>query len=67
MGQLREAVDQFVAARDWYIYHSPKNLAMSIAIETAEMLEHFQWYTVEESIERMQDAQVRGRSYRGTG
>ncbi len=59
IGQLRTAVDQFVSARDWYIYHSPKNLAMSIAIEAAEMLEHFQWYTVEESIDRMQDVQVR--------
>ncbi len=49
IGQLRAAVRQFVSAREWEVYHTPKNLAMSIAIEAAEIMEHFQWRTPEAS------------------
>jgi NTP pyrophosphatase (non-canonical NTP hydrolase) len=42
-------VDEFVDRRDWHQFHSPKNLAMSMAIEAAELMEHFQWITPEES------------------
>ena len=59
VGALRAAVHQFVAERDWYQYHSPKNLAMSIAIEAAEIMEHFQWLTTEEAAARMADAEQR--------
>jgi len=52
---LRSAVHQFVVERDWYQYHSPKNLAMSIAIEAAEIMEHFQWLSNEEAAARMGD------------
>jgi NTP pyrophosphatase (non-canonical NTP hydrolase) len=57
VGDLRSAVHEFVSARDWYQYHSPKNLAMSIAIEAAEIMEHFQWYTPEEATARISDPQ----------
>jgi NTP pyrophosphatase (non-canonical NTP hydrolase) len=40
---LRQAMAEFVDARDWRQFHNPKNLAMSIAIEAAELMEHFQW------------------------
>ena len=40
---LRDCVRQFVDERDWRQFHTPKNLAMSIAIEAAELMEHFQW------------------------
>lgn len=43
VGQLRELVASFVAERDWEQFHDAKNLAASIAIETAELMEHFQW------------------------
>ncbi len=46
---LRAKVTEFVAARNWQPFHNPKNLAMSIAIEAAELQEHFQWLTIEES------------------
>ena len=46
---LKRAVHTFVAARDWYQFHTPKNLAMSIAIEAAEIMEHFQWQSLDES------------------
>lgn len=41
--ELRQAVRSFVHARRWQPYHTPGNLAMSISIEAAELLEHFQW------------------------
>ncbi len=49
LAQLKQLVNDFVERRDWHQFHSPKNLAMSIAIETAELMEHFQWISVEES------------------
>lgn len=48
VGALRQAVADFVDARDWQPFHSPKNLSMSIAIEAAELMERFQWLTIEE-------------------
>ena len=41
--ELRHALRQFAAERDWDQFHSPKNLAMALAVEAAELLEHFQW------------------------
>jgi len=49
VGQLRALVAQFVLERQWGQFHAPKNLAMSLAIEAAELMEHFQWLTLEES------------------
>ncbi len=46
---LRDALRRFAAARDWEQFHTPKNLAMALAVEAAELLEHFQWLTPEES------------------
>jgi NTP pyrophosphatase (non-canonical NTP hydrolase) len=55
VGALRQAVADFVDARDWRPFHSPKNLSMSIAIEAAELMERFQWLSPEEAQEAMQD------------
>lgn len=41
---LKEMMDKFIEERDWKDFHSPKNLAMSIAIESSELMELFQWY-----------------------
>lgn len=46
---LRDALRQFAAARDWQQFHTPKNLAMALSVEAAELLEHFQWLTPEQS------------------
>lgn len=43
LDDLRERLRRFAADRDWEQYHTPKNLAMSVAIEAAEIMEHFQW------------------------
>lgn len=47
--QLKEKMATFVAERDWQQFHTPKNLSMSISIEAAELMEHFQWLTIEQS------------------
>ncbi len=52
---LRAVVAEFVAERDWRQFHTPKNLSMSLAIEAAELMEHFQWLTPRESRELAQD------------
>ena len=55
VGVLRQAVAEFVDARDWQPFHTPKNLSMSIAIEAAELMEHFQWLTIEEAWAAIED------------
>ncbi|MBN2579544.1 MAG: nucleotide pyrophosphohydrolase [Pirellulales bacterium] len=49
LAELRRLIDAFVERRDWRQFHTPKNLAMSLAIEAAELMEPFQWLTPEES------------------
>src|SRR5262245_9757392 len=49
VADLREIVRRFVEERDWRQFHSPKNLSMSLAIEAAELMEHFQWIDIAES------------------
>jgi dCTP diphosphatase len=49
LSDLRRMVNEFVDRRDWHQFHAPKNLAMSLAIEAAELMEHFQWISAEES------------------
>jgi len=44
--QLKDTMRQFVDERDWRQFHSPKNLSMSLAIEAAELMEHFQWIDI---------------------
>jgi dCTP diphosphatase len=55
VGALRQAVADFVDARNWQPYHGPKNLSMSIAIEAAELMERFQWLTTEEAQAAVED------------
>lgn len=46
---LTGALRRFAAQRDWDQFHSPKNLAAALTVEAAELLEHFQWLTEEQS------------------
>ncbi len=48
VADLRKRVADFVAEREWHSYHDAKNLSMSIAIEAAELMEHFQWVRSDE-------------------
>lgn len=43
VADLKVLVADFVAERDWSQFHAPKNLAMALAIEASELMEHFQW------------------------
>ena len=47
--ELRDAMRRFAAERAWERFHTPKNLAMALSGEAGELIEHFQWLTVEES------------------
>ena len=49
LSALKDRMAAFVRERDWEQFHAPKNLAMSIAIEAAELMERFQWLTPEQS------------------
>lgn len=46
---LRAKINAFVAERDWAQFHTPKNLAMAMIVEAAELVEQFQWDTPSES------------------
>ena len=47
---LQQRLREFADERDWEKYHSPKNLVMALSVEVAELQEHFQWLTAEESL-----------------
>ena len=55
LADLRQRMAEFVAARDWEPFHTPKNLSISIAVEAAELMEHFQWLTNEQAVAAVQD------------
>jgi len=46
---LKLKLRDFAAERDWNQFHSPKNLSMALSVEVAELVEHFQWLTEEQS------------------
>lgn len=48
--QLRERMRAFVRERQWERFHNAKNLAMSLAIEAGELMEHFQWHTTDQVV-----------------
>lgn len=50
MHKLKEAIREFRQERDWDTFHSPKNLVMALMVESAELAEHFQWLTQEQSL-----------------
>jgi len=53
--EVKKLIVKFRDERDWKKYHKPKDLAASISIEAAELLEHFQWKTDEEINEMLKD------------
>lgn len=46
---LRTAIAEFTDERDWHQFHAPKNLAMALSVEVAELVEHFQWLSPEDT------------------
>lgn len=55
VAQLRQRIRAFVRERDWEQYHFPKDLAMGLAIEAAEVMEHFRFRSNEEIAARLRD------------
>ena len=53
--ELKDAMRRFVAERDWQPFHSPKNLAMGLACEAAELMEHFLWMDLPASYQAAAD------------
>jgi NTP pyrophosphatase (non-canonical NTP hydrolase) len=49
LDELNRRLVAFARARDWEQFHSPKNLAMALIAECAELVEHFQWLTEAQS------------------
>lgn len=49
--KLKARLAEFARARDWEQFHSPKNLSMALIAEAAELVEHFQWLTQQQSYE----------------
>ena len=47
--QLNQRLLKFAQDRDWEQFHDPKNLSMALIVECAELVEHFQWLTPEQS------------------
>lgn len=61
MEEIFERIVEFQSERDWKKFHTPENLAKSISIESAELLEHFQWgkeYDVDEISEELADVLI---------
>lgn len=48
--ELKLYLRKFAEDRDWVQFHSPKNLSMALSVEVAELAEHFQWLTEEQSL-----------------
>ncbi len=48
--ELTRHLREFADARDWEKYHSPKNLVMAMSVEMAELMEHFEWMTEQQSL-----------------
>ena len=59
INDLKNTVENFVDEREWRQFHNPKNLSMSIAIESAELMELFQWLSKKESIKAMSSGKLR--------
>ena len=54
IAELTSRINTFRDARDWKQFHNPKDMALSISIEAAELLEHFQWKNANECEEHVQ-------------
>ncbi|ALS63070.1 nucleotide pyrophosphohydrolase [Pandoraea sp. PE-S2T-3] len=56
---LEGALHAFADARDWHRHHTPKNLAMALSVEVAELVEIFQWHTDAEASAVMASSEAR--------
>jgi dCTP diphosphatase len=50
MEELRDRIKEFIRERDWEQYHAPKNLALALSVEVAEIVEIFQWKSSDQNL-----------------
>ena len=62
INDLKNIVKDFVDEREWGQFHNPKNLSMAIAIESAELMELFQWLSEKESEREMLSGRIRNEA-----
>ena len=55
LNDIQNRLVEFREARDWKQFHKPKDLALSLVLEAAELMEHFQWKNDEESLEHIKN------------
>ena len=60
--KISDDLKEFAIKRDWEQFHTPKNLSMALIAEAAELVEHFQWLTAEQS-QALKDEQLKEVSY----
>jgi dCTP diphosphatase len=62
LDELSQQLANFARVRDWEQFHSPKNLSMALIAEAAELVEHFQWLTEEQSaqlpVEKLEEVRM---------
>ena len=56
--RLLNHIERFRAERNWQQFHTPKNLAMALAVESGELLEIFQWMTPDQSFDPDRDTRT---------
>jgi NTP pyrophosphatase (non-canonical NTP hydrolase) len=61
MSELKSRISRFAAEREWEQYHNPKDLAISVVLEAAELMENFQWVREEELSQIIQDREKLAR------
>ena len=59
LSELKNLVEEFVKERDWAQFHGPKNLSMGLAVEAAELMDLFKWYTDPEAARIMRQAKTK--------
>ncbi|UCD28811.1 MAG: nucleotide pyrophosphohydrolase [Planctomycetota bacterium] len=62
VAELRQLIADFIRERDWEQFHDPKNLAMAIGTEAAELMEHFRWVKNDESRDMACDPEVKAKA-----
>jgi hypothetical protein len=67
VGDLRSTLRAFIKERNWQQFRSPKNLAMVLSVEVAEIVEHFQWLTKKQSQNLPPELAGRGQESRARG
>ena len=59
IARLQEQILAFAAEREWQQFHDPKNLAMAVAVEAGELMDHFRWVSNAQSMHALDDATTR--------